>query len=256
LSTTDSTDTDKTNPTTNSNTNTPGLPTREKTKTSDMASTNPPAVSETPGNTSSTGPIRPEHEHDKTGVTDAPQPSSGFTSDKPTSSNQPSTTGPEPSVSADPSSGVQDTPKQQGADRPQDEPSSDAHKAIQDAKKEAEEAQTVDVSGPGPVPLEERGTAPTSGGDDDGPQKESQGEGTGEQYVKSSGMKADGGDFDAANPGAGKEADRLLEEKGVHHAAPIAPTESAEDIGPAGEDTHENKKPSLKEKIKAKLHKH
>ena len=48
----------------------------------------------------------------------------------------------------------------------------------------------------------------SAGGDDDGPQKESHGEGTGEKYVKSSGMKADGGDFDASNPGAGKEADR------------------------------------------------
>jgi hypothetical protein len=34
------------------------------------------------------------------------------------------------------------------------------------------------------------------------------GEGTGEQWVKSSGMKADGGDFDASAPGAGREADR------------------------------------------------
>jgi hypothetical protein len=45
-------------------------------------------------------------------------------------------------------------------------------------------------------------------GEDDGIQKESTGEGTGEQYVKSSGMVADGGDFDASNPGAGREADR------------------------------------------------
>ena len=37
----------------------------------------------------------------------------------------------------------------------------------------------------------------------------SHGEGTGEKYVKSSGLAADGGDFDAANPGAGKEADRM-----------------------------------------------
>lgn len=51
-------------------------------------------------------------------------------------------------------------------------------------------------------------TAAGSEGDDDGPQKESKGEGTGEKYIKSSGMKADGGDFDASNPGAGREADR------------------------------------------------
>jgi hypothetical protein len=48
------------------------------------------------------------------------------------------------------------------------------------------------------------------GEEDDGPQKESHGEGTGEQYVKSSGMVADGGDFDASNPGAGREADRMF----------------------------------------------
>lgn len=52
------------------------------------------------------------------------------------------------------------------------------------------------------------GAAGKGEGDNDGPQKESHGEGTGEKYVKSSGMKADGGDFDAANPGAGREADR------------------------------------------------
>lgn len=33
-------------------------------------------------------------------------------------------------------------------------------------------------------------------------------EGTGELWVKSTGMAADGGDFDAARPGAGREADR------------------------------------------------
>lgn len=32
--------------------------------------------------------------------------------------------------------------------------------------------------------------------------------GTGEAYVKATGFSADGGDFDAKNPGAGKEADR------------------------------------------------
>ena len=46
--------------------------------------------------------------------------------------------------------------------------------------------------------------------DEDGPQTKSHGEGTGELYVKSSGLKADGGDFDAAAPGAGREADRTL----------------------------------------------
>jgi hypothetical protein len=40
------------------------------------------------------------------------------------------------------------------------------------------------------------------------PETESHGEGTGQQYVKSTGVAAEGGDFDAANPGAGREADR------------------------------------------------
>lgn len=38
----------------------------------------------------------------------------------------------------------------------------------------------------------------------------------GHQYVRSSGLAADGGDFDAAAPGAGREADRLLEQQGIH----------------------------------------
>ena len=33
-------------------------------------------------------------------------------------------------------------------------------------------------------------------------------EGAGEQYVKTTGLAADGGDFDATKPGAGREADR------------------------------------------------
>lgn len=89
------------------------------------------------------------------------------------------------------------------------------------------------LDGPGPRPIEEvarerGGDAGRAGGNagggalgggeakdegaggEDGPQKESHGEGTGEKYVKSTGLRADGGDFDAANPGAGKEAERML----------------------------------------------
>lgn len=40
------------------------------------------------------------------------------------------------------------------------------------------------------------------------PHAKSAGEGTGEKYVKTSGLQADGGDFDATKPGAGREADR------------------------------------------------
>ena len=51
-------------------------------------------------------------------------------------------------------------------------------------------------------------TAATTKSEDDVPKKESAG--TGELYVKSNDVKADGGDFDATKPGAGKEADREL----------------------------------------------
>jgi hypothetical protein len=46
-----------------------------------------------------------------------------------------------------------------------------------------------------------------AGGNGDGVQRKSHGQGTGEIYIKSTGLKADGGDFDAARAGAGKEAD-------------------------------------------------
>ncbi|TPX15559.1 uncharacterized protein E0L32_004257 [Thyridium curvatum] len=105
--------------------------------------------------------------------------------------------------------------------------------------------------------------------DDDGPQKVSHGEGTGEKYVKSSGLKADGGDFDAANPGAGREADRLLEEKGVHTGGDnhvgagglnnnADGSSSKDKSGAGGRDSspkETKEKRSLSEKIKAKLHK-
>lgn len=45
-----------------------------------------------------------------------------------------------------------------------------------------------------------------SGGDVEGGSGEDKG--TGEQYVKSSGLAADGGDFDVTQPGAGREAER------------------------------------------------
>jgi hypothetical protein len=201
--TTDSTNMDRTTAAGNTDTT--------DTSTSGVSGSGP-TQTDGPGNTPATAPIRTEHDTDKTGVTSANQHSSKFGDDKPSNSNDSSGPGPEPSIGADPASGAQDTQKHQAAGRPEDEPGSDEHGRIQEAKKEAEDAQNVDTSGPGPKPLSEThkadGEAPSSGGDDDGPQKESHGEGTGEKYVKSSGMKADGGDFDAASAGAGKEADR------------------------------------------------
>lgn len=135
------------------------------------------------------------------------------------------------------------------------------------------------ISGPGPrlvaevardhggdaglaKPDENRGSSAKEGESDDGPQKTSHGEGTGEKHVKTTGLAADGGDFDATKPGAGAEADRLLETKGVHREAPstkgaaggeAATDEHAHAHAHAGE--HKEKK-SLGEKIKDKLHRH
>lgn len=134
-----------------------------------------------------------------------------------------------------------------------------------------QKAQNLDV--PGPRAIEEvaqeqdgdagntgAGSAPggdkssTAKADDvdnpNGPHAPSTGEGTGEQYVKSTGLQADGGDFDATNPGAGKEADRLLEEKGVKKDSPEGDAETSVQTG--GSDDKEKK--GLSAKLKEKLH--
>jgi hypothetical protein len=76
--------------------------------------------------------------------------------------------------------------------------------------------------------------------------------GTGEQWIKTSGLAADGGDFDATKPGAGKEATRLMEEKGIHRdegnpqPSDVSPTNPADDSTAAKE--------SKVQKLKEKLH--
>ncbi|KAJ4413951.1 hypothetical protein N0V82_008203 [Gnomoniopsis sp. IMI 355080] len=125
------------------------------------------------------------------------------------------------------------------------------------------------ADGPGPKPIDEvarehGGDAAASGkkadeNDDDpeGLHSKSDKKGTGEQYVKTSGLQADGGDFDATKPGAGKEADRLLEEKGIHKPAAAAASDNKTEPEDTSSDSPDSKKDktSLKDKIKAKLHK-
>ena len=72
--------------------------------------------------------------------------------------------------------------------------------------------------------------------------------GTGTKYVRSTGMAADGGDFDAMKPGAGREANRLMEEKGMHKSGP-----GGNGVG-AGKRSSESSEPSKVEKLKEKLH--
>ncbi|KAF5019785.1 hypothetical protein F66182_8222 [Fusarium sp. NRRL 66182] len=81
-----------------------------------------------------------------------------------------------------------------------------------------------------------------------------------DEYITASGFAADGGDFDASRPGAGREADRLMEQKGVHLGEGGDSHTSHTESHSSGKhhDSHDDKKdkPSIGERIKAKLHKH
>ena len=158
------------------------------------------------------GRPRPEHETDKTGVTSMHSNDPKLQVLDQSSANDSSvesrgqSRGPiggfgavQPSVGADPASGQAPKQDHQGANRPGKEPSGEEHDAIVGDKVAAEKAQSSGAPGGGL----HAGQEPESG-----PKAPSQGEGTGEKWVKTSGMAADGGDFDAAKPGAGREADR------------------------------------------------
>ncbi|KAF7943638.1 uncharacterized protein EAE97_005709 [Botrytis byssoidea] len=83
--------------------------------------------------------------------------------------------------------------------------------------------------------------------------------GTGEKHIKSSGLVAEGGDFDATRPGAGKGADRLLGKDGkstVGGNTEMGSEEERDHEHEHGEGKKEGKLTHLKEKIKEKLHKH
>jgi len=197
--------------------------------------------------------------------------STSTTTDTPTASDPPTSSSTVTCLDTSSSSAAH-TDKQ-GANAPSATPDSEASKRIAETKREAEEASKIDTDGPGPKSLEEKARESGVGGattstsstkkEDDGLQKGSVGEGTGEKYVKFTGTAAEGGDFDATKPGAGKEADRLLEEKGIHREA-AAPggfetgTPSKRDSSSSSSpDTPETKeKRSLKQKIKQKLHRH
>ncbi|KAI1810760.1 hypothetical protein GGS20DRAFT_155355 [Poronia punctata] len=163
-----------------------------------------------------------------------------------------------------------DTTKGQNDTRSPSDPNTNPKSAPTDVNDTANsdeglnEAQKLD--GPGPKPVSElakehggdAGDSSTSSVDkvDNKKEEETPGggieesKGTGEQYVKSNGLQADGGDFDATKPGAGREADRLLEVKGIHN--PTSPdTKVGQDSG-----KQEKEKKSFGQKIKDKLHRH
>lgn len=104
----------------------------------------------------------------------------------------------------------------------------------------------------------EREPEPESSGDAAaGKDGDGEGKGTGELYVKASGLAADGGDFDAAKPGAGREADRLMEKNGIKREAGDDSKPSKLDSMSSGSGSKDdNEKPSMKDRIKDKLHLH
>ncbi|KAK6952961.1 hypothetical protein Daesc_005258 [Daldinia eschscholtzii] len=196
-----------------------------------------------------------------------------------------------PSTELKSKSAPSDTTKAQNDVRSPEDPKTNPKSAptdVNDAGDGPNEAQKLD--GPGPKPLDEvarehggdagkmdqkdeskplpgqdapAGSASASkssgsgsaGEEQDGPNAKSTGEGTGEKYVKSSGLQADGGDFDATKPGAGREADRLLEEKGIHPVGGGGGGGNGSKDDDAAEHKDKDKK-SLGKKIKDKLHRH
>jgi hypothetical protein len=161
-------------------------------------------------------------------------------------------------------------------------PSIDSGAAQNDTRAPEDVDDEVELKGPGPRPLatvakEHGGDAGSSseassaspgenlaasgGKETEGISSSNKSEnlGDGTQYVKSSGLAADGGDFDVTKPGAGREADRIMDEKGMHHGIEKKAENLGEDKSEGKSSSHRGHtkdKPSLGERIKAKLHKH
>ncbi|KAK2744370.1 hypothetical protein FQN57_004265 [Myotisia sp. PD_48] len=85
------------------------------------------------------------------------------------------------------------------------------------------EHRSVNDPTPDPTPLSNVETTSQSSSDMSRP---------GEKIVRSTGFAADGGDFDATQPGAGKEAERLMDEAGCSRASETRAT-----VG-AGQEQH------------------
>lgn len=150
-----------------------------------------------------------------------------------------------------PSSGANPTPKQQGADKPLDQPSEKQTSSIQDRKATTEDVQDPTSSGAASSSHTTGQDSSSGAKSTDTTHKEEQG--TGEKYVKSSGFAAEGGDFDATNPGAGREADRLLGHHGEGHTTSGAGAGESHTSSANG-DAGAHDKPKMMTKMKEKLH--
>jgi hypothetical protein len=132
-----------------------------------------------------------------------------------------------PSTELKAKSGPEDSTMGQNDVRSPENPQTHPKSAPTDVNDSPEEGlnESQKLDGPGPKPVadvakEHGGDAGNSSTSVDAESKKEEKEekldsnkatessGTGEQYVKSSGLQADGGDFDATKPGAGAEADR------------------------------------------------
>ncbi|KAH9433606.1 hypothetical protein MCOR02_005653 [Pyricularia oryzae] len=100
----------------------------------------------------------------------------------------------------------------------------------------------ADAKTDSPNPIDGAADAPKDDAEKkDSPKVNEDGEPLGTKHVSSTGVAADGGDFDAANPGAGAEAEKILHDKGIHTEKPAAdkkeesPTRKA--VSPSGKST-------------------
>ncbi|KAF4332944.1 hypothetical protein FBEOM_13251 [Fusarium beomiforme] len=174
--------------------------------------------------------------------------------------------------SKDTSAGQNDTRDPTEADK--------GNKDLHDVDDNSEGTDAKLGEGPGPQPIEklakehggDAGNAPVEGtshkpaevgseGAAESSKSENQSHDPREdEYIPATGFAADGGDFDASKPGAGREAERLMEQKGVHlgesGSSDYSKTESHSSDKHHGSHDDKKDKPSIGERIKAKLHKH
>ncbi|KAF2817713.1 uncharacterized protein BDZ99DRAFT_457448 [Mytilinidion resinicola] len=243
-------------------------PENETSKTGDVSAPSTSTSTSNPGpnptSAAAGGVPHPEHETSKTGVVGSMGSDPKGSDVRPTESAA--------HTGAPPESGAAPTQKQQGAANPTDEPEKGESKSKStmnvddiDGEEALKKKDPNDHSGEPmhmhggdggseekkKTKLEER--RESKAGQEGGQELGKEEHGTGEQWVKSTGLAAEGGDFDATKPGAGREADRLLEQKGIHKSKP---DETAKDdtstASPTPSGTKE--KVSLADKVKNKLH--
>jgi hypothetical protein len=183
---------------------------------------------------------------------------------------------------AAPASGAAPFAKQQGADKPSQAPLEEAKDAINiktdDAERLLKSHDPNDHSGEPmkmhdgneiKVPLTQEERRTSTAGNPGGQEHGKEPKGTGEQYIKSTGVAADGGDFDATKPGAGREADSRLhkfqrtlskadmvaglrEEKGIKKATTSGDVDKTTSAG--SHASGDKEKTKLSDMIKDKLH--